>query len=219
MSNWQPPSESDFNDKWFTPLEAVDALDADLADSTELWKIVEQLRAGQVIAVARTSQLRPDLAVVVPFSLVPAGAWRRMMQNDEYRFWRTGCLVVDAPPSDLWANHREAKERYFDIRFDPESFSGKPPPIEFGGPGPTPPLDTGPVGAGTANDLKPVSANENMRLAKAIAHGWGDVMSESEAWAAAKQFRPNLKIPKHPFLVQFRIFRGAKSRGKPPKTG
>jgi hypothetical protein len=123
---WKPLADDEFMASWFKPLDLLDVSDPRLADDADKWEIVEQLRAGQINAVARTAQTRADLAGVQPLIPVPAGAWRRMGQTEEHYFWKTGHLVVDHPESE-WVKGDGHKDRYFNIRFDPESFSGRAP--------------------------------------------------------------------------------------------
>jgi hypothetical protein len=122
---WEPPEEEEFDESWITPLEALGISDPEDADETDEWAILEQLRAGQIIAVARTGQPHPDVGAVMPFVRISAGAWRHASGLEERYFWRTGHLVV--PVQDAVGMHSGKKERYFNVRFDPATLSGRPP--------------------------------------------------------------------------------------------
>jgi hypothetical protein len=121
---WEPPSEEEFIESWITPLQALGVSDLDDAYETDEWAVLEQLRAGQIIAVARTGQPHPDVGAVTPFVHISAGAWRRAGGLEERYFWRTGHLVV--PAQDPVAMHSGKKERYFNVRFDPATLNGQP---------------------------------------------------------------------------------------------
>ena len=127
---WRAPTEQEFNDDWFTPLDALDVSDERMAEDHEKWALLEQLRAGQIVAVARTAQVKPRSGTVQAFVRIAAGAWRRAGQSEQIQFWRTGHLVVDGVEreDDYGGVLTGDKERYFNVRFDPASFSGRPPP-------------------------------------------------------------------------------------------
>jgi hypothetical protein len=124
---WRPPTEEEFGE-WFTPLDALGVSDDALAADHEKWAILEQLRGGQIIAVARTAQINPTVASVEAFVRVLPGPWRRMGQADQMYFWKTGHLVVSTGGTDSYGGETGEKQRYFNVRFDPASFSGRPPP-------------------------------------------------------------------------------------------
>jgi hypothetical protein len=129
VSVWHPPTEQEFNDNWLSRLEIFDEVDWRFVDDAEKWAVVEKLKAGQVIAVARTAQTDPRVSKLHPFARVPHTAWLRMDSFAQNRFWQTGHLVVPVDPNSAWSNMpKEGDQRFFDIRFDPDSLSGKPPP-------------------------------------------------------------------------------------------
>ncbi len=115
---WTPPTEDDFNHRWFTHLEVLEVSDERMAEDHEKWAIVEQLRGGQILAVARTAQVNPTVGSVQPFVRLTAGAWRRAGQAEQYHFWKTGHLVVNGveKSDDYGGVLTGEKERYFNIR-------------------------------------------------------------------------------------------------------
>lgn len=129
QNTWlEGPSEDQFNNDWFTPLDALEVSDERMADDADKWSIVQQLQAGTIRAVARKAQVNPHLLVTEYLAVIFPGAWRRMDTNAELNFWKTGHLVVPAARADDYGHSTADKERYFDIKFDPASFSGKPLP-------------------------------------------------------------------------------------------
>lgn len=211
MGSWQPPTEDEFNDHWITPLEALDVSDDRMAEDHEKWALLEQLRAGQILAVARTAQVNPTVGAVQPFVRISAGAWRRAGQSEQFNFWKTGHLVVPGveKTDDYGGVLTGEKERYFNVRFDPASFDGRPPPPE--------PDDGAEAAAPAAVERgKEISTEEAKRFSVAILAGWPDA-TESFAHAKALAFYSQNKVPREWFLGIFRSIRGPKSRGKQPK--
>lgn len=181
-SLWQAPSEQEFNENWIRPHEALEVSDLRFADEEDQWSIMQQLQAGQIIAVARTAQQRADLAGVDPLVPVPAGAWRRATPNDEHYFWKTGHLVVEARGTDQYGGSAPSgKERYFNIRFHPGSFDGRPPPVVDVPPQPSPP---NPVQLRRVDASPP---NRGGRPAKAF---WDDLLIEIARRLYAGEFHP-----------------------------
>jgi len=207
--SWQPPTEDEFNDDWITPLDALDVSDVRMADHHDQWAILEQLRAGQIIAVARTAQTSQADGLVRPLMRVPAAAWSRMRQFEDDRFWATGHLVVTAGATDNYGGAINAKDRFFNIRFDPGSFSGRPPPA-------LPHDDEGKPASPTTDRDKEISTDEATCFSRAVLAGWPDA-TEAFAHAKALAFFPENKVPREWFLSIFRSIRGPKNRGKSPK--
>lgn len=211
---WQPPTEDEFNSDWISPLEALDVSDIRMAEDHEIWAITERLRAGQIIAVARTGSMRADLAGVVPFVKIWPGAWRRMTPTDEHYFWRTGDLSVEAAPADYLKGlgHRD---RYFNIRFDPASFSANPPPpLALNGPDPT---AQEAVDQFPEMDLPQLSKSDAERFCRAILAGWPEA-GQDFAHAKAILFFPDRRIPRDWFRRILRSIRGPTKPGKKAQT-
>jgi hypothetical protein len=134
----EPPSEDAFNNQWFKPNDILDVSDERLADDADKWSIVQELQAGTIRAVARKAQIDPILLATEHLAAIFPDAWRRMDQNAESLFWKTGNLVVHAGRLNGMGHPTADKERYFDIRFDPASFGPKPmlPPPQPAPPNP-----------------------------------------------------------------------------------
>lgn len=211
--SWQPPTEEEFNNEWITHLDALDVSDERMADDHEKWTVLEQLRAGQVLAVARTAQVNPTVGAVQPFVRISAGAWRRAGQSEQFYFWKTGHLVVQGTEKtdDYGGVLTREKERYFNIRFDPASFSGRPPPPE----------DHAPEAAKTKlalpEELPPLSKAEAERFCKAIVVGWPEA-TQDWAYEKAQLFFPGNKVTRDRFRSILRSIRGPMKPGKRGKT-
>jgi len=129
QDSWQNgPTEAEFNDEWFTPLDVLDVTHERLADDAEKWSMVQELQAGTIRAVARKAQVNPHALGAEHLVVILPDAWRRMDAMAESLFWKTRNLVVPAGRSDIYGHPTGDKQRYFDIKFDPESFTGKPLP-------------------------------------------------------------------------------------------
>lgn len=122
------PTEQEFNDDWVTPLEALDVSHHRLADDADKWTIIQELQAGTYRAVARRAQTDPNVLGAEHLVVIHPMAWRRMDTNAEHFFWKTNNLVVSAGRNDIYNHPTGDKERYFDIKFDPASFTGRPLP-------------------------------------------------------------------------------------------
>lgn len=203
---WTPPSEDEFNGNWVTSLEALEVSDERFADDEDKWAIIERLRAGQIVSVARTAQIRGDVAGVRPFVIVPSGAWQRADQNDMFRFWKKGDLVVNDVRDGVIHG---GKQRYFDVRFDPQTFSGRPPQM------PDDHADEN-LSSVVVERGKEISTDEAQRFSSAIIAGWPEA-TEVFAHAKALAFFSENKVPREWFLGIFRSIRGPKNRGKQPK--
>lgn len=211
---WQPPTEDEFNLDWFTPLDALGVKKIEMAPSHEVWALLERLRAGQIIAVARTATVRADLVGVRPMVKVNAGAWRRMNDDDEHFFWLTGDLSVETSPA-LNLKGTVNRDRFFDVRFDPTSFSGQPPvQIE---------VEDEIQGNSASQDSdiqipKPqLAKSEAERFCRALIAGWPDA-SQDFAHGKAQLFFPDHKVPRDWFRGILRSIQGPKKPGKPGKT-
>lgn len=118
--SWKPPTESEFNE-WFTPNDALEG------DHSHFKKrsVLEQLRAGLLIAVARNAQIAAGTSASPErFVRILVGPWRRLSDADEEYFWKSGNLIVEDRGSTGYGG--DGTQRYLDVRFDPKSFSGKP---------------------------------------------------------------------------------------------
>jgi hypothetical protein len=207
MTSWQPPTEDEFNNSWFTRLDALGVSDQRMAEDTDKWAIKQRLQAGQILAVARTAQVRSDIAGVRPFVPVHTGAWVQMDRNAEFYFWSQGDLVV---PDIRDGVIHSGEQRFFDVRFDPDTFNGKPPPIIAmdGAPALSP--------AVPPKRIKEISTDEAERASRAIFAGWPEA-TEKEAYAKALALYPENKVPREWFLGIFRLIRGPRSRGVQPR--
>jgi hypothetical protein len=121
---WTPPSEPEFNERWLTTREAEDLL-----DFSDLWRrhawIMDRLITGQIVAVARTGQLRDQENSIEPFVPIPFGFWQHITDADEEHFWETGDAKFTFYDHTGYGTPRT--RRFFEVRFEPEGFSGKPP--------------------------------------------------------------------------------------------
>lgn len=205
MASWQPPTKDEFKE-WYTGLDAIGVSDEAMADDVDKWAIVQRLQAGQIIAVARTAQVRSDVAGVQPFVPIPIGPWQRMDRNAEFYFWKTGDLVV--PDIRDGVVHR-GSQRYFDIRLDPASFSGAPLPTVI--------LELeAPAKAPTQGAPAPISKAEAERFCRAILAGWPDA-GQDWAYEKAQLFFPDHKVARDFFRSILRSIRGSTRPGKKPK--
>ncbi len=101
------------------------------------------------------------------------------------------------------------EDRFFNIRFDPSSFSGGEPP-------PLPQEDEEKVASPAIGRDREISTDEANRFSKAVIAGWPEA-TETFAHTKALAFFPDSKVTREWFLGIFRLIRGPKNRGKPPK--
>lgn len=215
--NWQPPTEDEFDSEWITPLDAIGVSDERMADDHEKWELVEKLKAGQIIGVARTGQTRADLVGVQPFVPVHAGVWRHMGDSEEHYFWKTGHLVV--PHVSATGTLTGGKERYFDIRFDPASFSGRPPPrVEDEAVARQTATAEQPASPDPLNDKRTnLTAPEAKRFCEFLLTELPEV-TERDAHKRVSSFYHDRKVPRDWFWDIFRPIRGKKNPGRKPKA-
>ena len=116
----EPGDEIDF-DEWVTPLSALGVSDSRMADEHEMRSILERLKGGALVAVARNGWHYGDGGEhQYDLVRVPSRAWRSLDRNDEAFFWNSGDLVAESVTDSF---------RFFDIRFHPDAFSGSGAPI------------------------------------------------------------------------------------------
>lgn len=87
--SWQPPTTDEFND-WFTVEDALGSL----FDVLEPWHkrrwLMERLKAGIVIAVARSGQAKSTQNQISSLVPIHPALWPKMTAHDETHFWETG---------------------------------------------------------------------------------------------------------------------------------
>ena len=184
-------------------------------------RVLERLRAGQIIAVARSASLG---------SKPPISLWRIRQStwigwDGEYddNFWDDGDASFSVPADGGIEGYSFTTLRCFDIRFDPATFSGRPPPSVP--PDGSPRTVIVPEIADESDEgepLKPerdkeISKDDATRFSRAVLAGWPDA-TEKFAHEKALAFFPNRKVPRDWFLRIFRSIRGPKSRGVQPRT-
>jgi hypothetical protein len=205
---WRPPSEKRFNDEWVT-IEVAPWLAPDKLDEFQRRRwLMARLKSGQVVAVARTGQPTADQDELSPFVPVPANRWRQWDDDGNDDFWDSGDATFHVPgPAGYGINHIY---RYFEIRFDPNSFEGKIPKTR-------PPDDPPSEPAVEAEPIrtKHIGTGEMAKFAKLYLEIWGEAAKEIPAWRAMKACYPDGIIGRDPFLKEFRELRGAGKRGNP----
>lgn len=210
---WQPPTENEFNSDWVTPDDGLGVLVQFLEERTRCKGIKDRLESGAMIAVARTGRSERDRSLQ-PFVPVSNRVWRHMDSSEEDHFWNSGDAVVQVPSSGNYGSGLE-KHHYFDVRFDPQGFSGKPPTKAVAdhlaetsdAPLPHPP----------PAPLKDLSVDDAERFSRAILAGWPD-STEEAAHKQATHYFPEHKVPRDWFKSIFRVIRGPKNPGKQPKN-
>lgn len=208
---WVPPSADEF-DGWFSPEDAVGGLSGRIEDGPKKRWLVERLRGGAITGVARQAQGSDGISR--SFTPVPIRSWEHFDENDP-QFWEFGdaTIVTPVPLSSSAGGYGPSsarKERYFDVRFHPDDFSGgrRPRPI------PAQPETTSPqLGA------RPLPDAEAQRVAKLILEIWGKGVTETRAVELARIVSPEHRVSRDPFLAVFRAIRGHKKPGKQPLNG
>ena len=141
LAAWEPPTNEQFCN-WFTPDDAVEGLTGRLEDGPKKRWLLERLRAGAIIGVARQSQAR---GMTSSFTRVPPRAWE-FLDDDDPQFWEFGdvSVIIQHPSQPTGRGGQTSptahRERYLEVRFHPDDFSGGhrprvvPPPTDTADP-------------------------------------------------------------------------------------
>jgi hypothetical protein len=201
---WTPPSEEEFNRDWILPEDTIAGPVHRLGGGTERLAVMEQLKAGVLVAVARTAQIcRGGAETIVRFAHIPPTEWRGLSSEAEHLFWDQNTLVVEDLGTTGYGSG--PTQRYFGIRFDPRD----------GYLDPTPSVQP-------ANAIQAVargsdlSRDEAERFSRAILAGWPG-STRAFAHEKALLFFPEHKVPRDWFYDIFSLIRGPKNPGPQPK--
>jgi hypothetical protein len=164
--------------------------------------ILEKLKAGVLVGVARYAQLADDESVP-PKTLLPVArrAWKLLSDDDEYHFWKEGNVIAEYPRSAGYGAV-EKVERYFDVRLAPNTFL-----IDYQ----DEPSEQAPV-PGPPKDRADLSEAEAERFCRAMLEGWPNA-GQDFAHDKAVLFFPDSKVPRDWFRSIFRSTRGPTKPG------
>ncbi|MFN3819352.1 hypothetical protein [Blastomonas sp.] len=201
------------------PLEAIASYGYDR--ETAVVQLHRELQVARVVGIAEHAIWKRDSQVNQSYYLiVPTWFWASEVTLDQ-DFWQTGYRERFFPTAGYNID-TESWMRLFGVRFWFPSLAASTPQSDPESPATAIPSDT--IGARTHDadapefEQKTLSNAELVRIAKGVAAGWGETLSEIGAWEYAKAHWPEHKIAKHRFLVQYRTFRGAKKPGKAVKN-
>jgi hypothetical protein len=203
---WEPPAEQSFNREWLTPEEALGLLRPVYFEvGTRRRWIMARLKTSQIIAVARTAAWSGQTRQFTP---VGQGLWGQCDEWGDNHFWDTG---------DISLYTRDHRVRFLDVRFDPESFSGKPPKNLLPTFQSQPPEEPQASQSSISDDRPHLSRADAERFCRAILTGWPDV-TQDFAHEKATLFFPDKRVPRDRFRSILRSIRGATKPGKKAKT-
>ena len=120
---WTAPTEEEFNG-WIMPRDALGALPQRIEGGTKRRWIMARLQGGMVIAVGRSAQR--NFEDPIPFTRVATRYWQMWDDWGDDDFWELGDAVFIQAGAGGYGSVRSTF-RFFDVRFDPASFSGRPP--------------------------------------------------------------------------------------------
>lgn len=198
---WQPPSEDEFNN-WVTVDDALGLL----VDITEPWHkrrwLMERLKAGLIIGVARTGQPSEREPKISAFVHISQRLWQMWRDSGDEHFWETnGENAIFDHYGSTGASGGSTPQRFFDVRFDPKTFSGKPP-----------------IAPPDAPDTKPEGAKDLPAVKRRDLDRWHEVFKathpnapEALAMRSAAAMFPDNRIPRQ----WVRELRGPQPIGKP----
>ena len=201
-SVWQPPTEEELK-SWFFPDDVIES-NRTLEANGEQIAIVQRLRGGRIIAVAATADRFGRGGSLETLVWIDKNVWREADGSELHHFWNHGDLIVRR-------TSREGTEYYYDVKFDPQSFSQNPP---------KPPSATSTqLEALDATDDRPnLSRADAERFCRAILAGWGNEVKQDWAFDKAVLFFPDKKVRRDAFRSILRSIRGPMKPGKRPKT-
>lgn len=119
---WTPPTEEEFKG-WLLPNHLLLAFPDKLEAHEARHIVMEHLKAGMLLAVARSAQTGTS-GKLEAFVRVERAAWESVGDYSIDMFWKSQMLVVERATPSGYAHYTE---RYFDIKFQPDSFSGSAP--------------------------------------------------------------------------------------------
>jgi len=216
---WTPPTEDEFNG-WFTPDDVLEGQGHRAEGLTRKRELIEQLRGGMVLPVARTGQPDPRKTVLESFVPISRELWAEFSDEGNSLFWERGLAVITVFFGDGSGYGGYSHTfRFFDVRFDPRSFSGRPISA------PEPPVQAAPslTAQATADPQRAeprtadLSTADAERFCRAILGGWPDA-TQDFAHEKALLFFPDNRVPRDWFRSILRSIRGHKNPGRQPKT-
>jgi hypothetical protein len=212
---WEPPSESVFNDEWVTVSEAQELARANASQFGERW-LLDQLKEGLVIAVARSGPTKAD-GPLEQFVRVLPGLWKKWDDWGSDYFWSSGTAIFQHYSATGYGD--TVASRFFDVRFDPASFNGKVIILKPEAPAiAVRQLAAAQAGSSIVdNRAVPLSRGDAEKFSRAILAGWPEA-TEELAYTKALLFFPDNRIPRDWLRGIFRVIRGPKKRGPPPKN-
>ncbi|MGQ0661624.1 hypothetical protein [Sphingosinicella sp.] len=211
-SRWQPPTDEEFQSRWVRPEGALERKPHEWQGEMERKTLLEKLKAGIVVGVARNAQLtRSSNERIVQFARIPASDWRALSPDAEYLFWTKGTLIAEGSTPGGYGGGDT--QRYFEIRLDPDTFAGAPPVAEEAEEQPSSPPSM-PTADQRTTDLPKAEAE---RFAKAVVHGWPNCTREF-AREKALLFYPQHRVPRDWSYRIFRSIQGDKKPGPQPKN-
>jgi hypothetical protein len=195
---WTPPTREEFDNDWFRPEEALEGLGHRLEGQTKKREIMELLKDGMALAVARAGPADTYDSKMQPFVPLLPRYWELCDEIGDEHFWTTGQAIFTVPvPSPAGAGgYMPAGRpprilRFFDVRFHPESFNGLGPrrfPTESAM------HESSYKEAAVSGRVKDMSRDDAERVSRALVAGWPDI-TETEAREKALLLFPEHRIP------------------------
>lgn len=118
----QAPTEDEFND-WFTPDDVLEGLGDRYEGTVRKREVMELLKAGLAVAVARHGQPDSRKTASEAFVEIPQSLWNKWDDIGDHHFWETGQAIFEVHHSDStgYGGYTHTY-RFFDVRFDPDCF-------------------------------------------------------------------------------------------------
>lgn len=123
MGKWDwLPTEQQFNDDWFRAADAADHAPGSTFLDRQSW-LLKRLRMGLIVAVARHGPDPVDSSKLGSFVPIPSGHFSHFEHFKESELWSQGDATFRL--NDVTGYGGGKLVTFLDVRFPPDSFSGK----------------------------------------------------------------------------------------------